>query len=118
MPCNSMMSKAIRCCATVGVLPARRKPAREAPAVGCDLRVEEFVGVLVRIGRRRFGAAKVNPVLIPRDDSVDRWVPPGTQTIEAKFVHVVRERPRQVRREELGRDLADHGAQVTTPWRS
>ena len=61
-----------------------------------QVRVEEFVGVLVRIRRRRFGAAKVNPVLIPRDDRVDRWVLPCAQTIEAKFVLVVGESRRQV----------------------
>ena len=55
-----------------------------------QVRVEELVGVLVRIRRRRFGAAKVNPVLIPRDDRVDRWVLPGAQTLEAESVLVVR----------------------------
>lgn len=54
-----------------------------------QIRVEEVVGILVRIQRRRFGAAKVNPLLIPRDDRVDRWVLPGAQTLEAKFVLVV-----------------------------
>ena len=38
--------------------------------------------------------------MIPRNDRVDRWDLPGTQTIEAKFVLVVRERRQQVGREE------------------
>jgi hypothetical protein len=50
-----------------------------------------------------------NPLLIPRDNRVDRRVLPGAQTIEAKCVPVVGQSRRQIGREELGRDLADYG---------
>ena len=44
------------------------KPEERVSILNEQVRVEELVGVLVRIRRRRFGAAKVNPVLIPSDE--------------------------------------------------
>jgi hypothetical protein len=76
--------------------------------------VEQLVGVFVGIRRGRFGAAKVNSVLVARDDCIDWGVLPSADTVEAKLVPVIRKRRGQVRREELGRDLADHRRQHTT----
>src|SRR3954462_12535171 len=75
--------------------------------------VEEFVCVLVRIRLRRLSAAEVDSVLVTRDDSVLRRVLPGAETVEAKFVFVISNSRRDVRGEELGRDLADHAPQYT-----
>jgi len=76
--------------------------------------VEQFVRVFVGIWRGRIGEAEVDSMLVARDDGVDRRVIPGAETLEAKCVSVIREGRRQVRSEELGRDLADHRAQHTT----
>ena len=50
--------------------------------------VEELVGVFVGIGLGRVGEAEMDSVLVTRDDSVDRRVVPGADTVEAKLVLV------------------------------
>jgi hypothetical protein len=79
--------------------------------------VEELVGVFVRIRRRRLGETKVHAVLVARDDGVDRRVIPSADTVEAKFVLVIREGGSHFRGEELGRNLPNHGAHHTTVFR-
>src|SRR5262245_10026512 len=76
--------------------------------------VEEFVGIFIRIRRRRFGAAEVDSVLVTCDDSVHRRVLPSAETVEAKFILVIGQRRRDVHGEELGRNLVDHLVEYTT----
>src|SRR5215203_193733 len=68
--------------------------------VNGQIGVEQLVVVFAGVRCRRFGAAEVDSVLVPRHDRIDRWVLPGADTVESKFVLVVREGGRQVHREE------------------
>jgi hypothetical protein len=58
--------------------------------------VEQFVGVFVGMWRGRIGEAEVDSVLVAGDDGVDRRVIPRAETLEAKYVPVIREGRRQV----------------------
>jgi hypothetical protein len=57
---------------------------------------------------RRLGETEVDSLLVSGDDGIDRRIIPRAETFEAQPVSVVCEGRRQVRREELGRDLANH----------
>ena len=77
-----------------------------------EVRVQQFVFILVGIGCRRLGAAEVNGMLIARNDRVDRRILPRSQALESKFVFVVGQRAGYVGGEEQRYDLADHGDSV------
>ena len=74
--------------------------------------VEQYVGVFVDIRGRGFSEAEVDSVLVGSDDCIDWRGLPGAETLEAKFVPVIREGRWQIRCEELWRDLADHAANI------
>jgi hypothetical protein len=92
----------------------------ELHASGCVLRikrvrifdekvgVEQFVRIFIGIGSGRLGAAEMNRVLVARNDGVDWRILPRAQTFEAELVFVIGEGGRNVRGEELRRDLTDH----------
>jgi hypothetical protein len=83
---NSRESQGVLSRPRVNATPQAPYSAKSASASSTNRYASRrLVGVLVRIRRRRFGAAEVNPLLIPRDNRVDRRVLPGAQTIEAKF---------------------------------
>ncbi|MGI9072741.1 MAG: hypothetical protein ACR2JB_15850 [Bryobacteraceae bacterium] len=70
--------------------------------------VEYDARLFIAIGCGRLGAAEVNRVLVARNDGVDRRMLPRSQTFEAKLLFVIRESGRDVRSEELRRNLTDH----------
>ena len=65
--------------------------------------VEELVGVFYGIGLGWVGEAEMDPVLVARDNRVNRRVIRSADTVEAKFVLVIREGRRRFRSEELRR---------------
>src|SRR5215472_3212343 len=77
------------------------------------VRVQQLIRVFVRISRRRVGTAEVDRVLIARNDSVNRWVLPCTQTFETKFRFEIGNGAGYVQGEEYGRDLSNHAGKST-----
>src|SRR6059058_551984 len=77
--------------------------------------IEQFVRVFVRVGGGWRGAAKMNHLVVARHDGVDRGILPRAQTGEAQLAGVIGERCGNVRGEEHGRNLAEHGESVHLP---
>src|SRR5689334_19946398 len=77
-----------------------------------EIRVEQFIVVFIRIGRRWRCAAEMNGVLVAGHNGIDRWVLPCSQTFETKFVSVIGECSRNIGGEEQRHDLTNHRGSV------
>src|SRR5262249_29482732 len=82
-----------------------------------DVSVEQFVGVFVWTGFGRFRAAKVNRLLISRNNSVDGRVLPRADALESQLALVIRQRAQYVQAKKLRRNPPYHARQSTTGLR-